>query len=317
MLNFCGGVMFHHFHDEKKHITSQGSIDAEHFYDLLIYLKKNGYILLNPDEYSHKIQHDDLNEEEICVTFDDGLKCQFDVACPVLDSMGVQAFWFVYTSPLRGSLEKLEIYRHFRFSRFDDVEDFYRVFFGKVEKNENSLEIDFAKSVEDFLRSGFAREFAFYTDSDRKYRYFRDIVLGAEKYFHIVDQMILDFDYDAESHRDILWLSEDDIRRLHVSGHRIGLHSHTHPTNIRGLSFDKQLAEYRENSEIIKSITKVAPNAVSYPCGSFNDDTGLIMNSLGVQLGFDAKPADSWSDKTHIPREDHANILRLMRKEGA
>jgi peptidoglycan/xylan/chitin deacetylase (PgdA/CDA1 family) len=62
--------------------------------------------------------------------------------------------------------------------------------------------------------------------------------------------------------------------------------------------------------EVIQSITETKPRAVSYPCGSYNEDTAAIMNELGVILGFDAKPGTGWDDRMHIPREDHANIVR-------
>ena len=36
------------------------------------------------------------------VTFDDNLKCQYDIALPILDKYSLKAFWFIYTSPLDG-----------------------------------------------------------------------------------------------------------------------------------------------------------------------------------------------------------------------
>jgi peptidoglycan/xylan/chitin deacetylase (PgdA/CDA1 family) len=291
-------------------------MDGGAFCRLLHFLKECGYAILDPEEYICKALRDALQPYETCVTFDDSLKCQFDIAKPILDGIGMKAFWFVYTSPMCGELERLEVYRHFRFSRFADVEDFYSQFFKNVMEGEHDLGISYAESSEGFLRSGYCGDFAFYTESDRKYRYFRDIVLGPEKYFAIVDKMISDSGYDAQSHRDVLWLSEGDIERLHGEGHYIGLHGHTHPTNMGELPYCLQMSEYRRNSDIIQSIVGSRPEVVSYPCGSYNGDTESIMRELGVVLGFDAQAKTVIFDKMHIPREDHANIVREMRSGG-
>ncbi|MDR3355075.1 MAG: polysaccharide deacetylase family protein [Synergistaceae bacterium] len=324
-MNFCGGVMFHHFHNmrererenvNRSHIISQGSIDSDMLYQMLCFIRENGYVMLNPEEFIHKVQRNTLQNNETCITFDDGLKCQIDIALPILNRAGIKAFWFVYTSPIQGELEKLEVYRHFRFSRFDDVEDFYDLFFEIVREKQKELGVNYRTSMDDFIRSNYAGEFAFYSESDRKYRYFRDVILGRKKYFNIVDRMMDDSGYDPKLYADMLWLNDEDIKRLHCEGHYIGLHSHTHPTNMEELSFESQMKEYRENMEIIQSLTGSEPRVVSYPCGSYNKDTEIIMKELGVILGFDPKTKTSWNDKMHIPREDHANIIREMHSLG-
>ena len=40
---------------------------------------------------------------------------------------------------------------------------------------------------------------------------------------------------------------------LNVLGHNIGLHSHTHPTNLNLLEFEKQFDEFYKNKSILKS----------------------------------------------------------------
>ena len=37
-----------------------------------------------------------------------GLKCQFEIALPVLDSYNLTAFWFVYSSPLDACFDTLK-----------------------------------------------------------------------------------------------------------------------------------------------------------------------------------------------------------------
>ncbi len=37
--NFFHGIMFHHFHDNKIHLKSQGSIDKDDFYKMINFMK--------------------------------------------------------------------------------------------------------------------------------------------------------------------------------------------------------------------------------------------------------------------------------------
>ena len=105
------GIMFHHFHDDLKHIKGQGSIDHIQFENLLIFLKKN-FKILKAENWYKKAINNELTENEICLTFDDNLLCQYEVALPILEKYGLTAFWFIYSSPLKGVNEKIEIYRN-------------------------------------------------------------------------------------------------------------------------------------------------------------------------------------------------------------
>src|SRR3990167_6501841 len=106
------GIMFHHFHGEG-HYVGQGSISGREFEDILQFvgLKR----ILNPEEWLGRLETGQLKDEDLCLTFDDGLLCQFDVAFPVLEKYGLRAFWFVYSSVFEGKpSSKFEIYRVFR-----------------------------------------------------------------------------------------------------------------------------------------------------------------------------------------------------------
>lgn len=122
------GVMFHHFHDNHKHVRGQGSISANTLDKMIKYLQIDKEIL-SADEWMERALNGKLKNNEICLTFDDNLLCQFEVALPVLDKYKIKAFWFVYTSPLLGILEKIEIYRYFRSAHFQNIDNFYNSFF--------------------------------------------------------------------------------------------------------------------------------------------------------------------------------------------
>lgn len=104
--NRSHGLMFHHFHNET-HPLGQGSISENDFRNIIKYYSNN-FNVISADIYLDKILSNKLDECDVCLTFDDNLKCQYEIALPVLDELNLKAFWFVYTSPLNGSYEKVE-----------------------------------------------------------------------------------------------------------------------------------------------------------------------------------------------------------------
>ena len=71
------GVMFHHFHGQQ-HPISQGSLDSDQFEAKVHFLIKN-FNLLSPTEFTQKVTNNKIGIRDICLTFDDALKSQFDI----------------------------------------------------------------------------------------------------------------------------------------------------------------------------------------------------------------------------------------------
>ena len=115
-------VMFHHFHG-RLHSKSQGSISAKQFILMLNFLKKK-YNLLNANKFFEKILNKSIKKNDICLTFDDCLKCQFDIALPILKKKNISAFFFIYSSVFDKKPNYLEIFRDFRYTKFKNVDVF-------------------------------------------------------------------------------------------------------------------------------------------------------------------------------------------------
>src|SRR5262245_41086900 len=128
------GIMFHHFHDGQ-HPRGQGSISAEQLDQLIRIVGRHR--ILPAREWLLRARAATLGDDDLCLTFDDTLRCQYDVALPVLSQHGITAFFFIYTSVLDGELERLEIYRRFRTVCFPSVDDFYDAFFAALDGSEH------------------------------------------------------------------------------------------------------------------------------------------------------------------------------------
>jgi peptidoglycan/xylan/chitin deacetylase (PgdA/CDA1 family) len=302
------GMMFHHFHSTD-HRPGQGSISADALSAMIEQIGPER--ILPAREFLSRHTSGSLRAGDICLTFDDALRCQFDVAVPVLREFGLTAFWFVYTSVLQGQIEPLEIYRHFRMNCFESVDAFYLAFEGAVERSDHA---DFAAMLmEEFNPRAYLAGFPFYTDEDRKFRFLRDEVLGPARYHAVMEQLIAEKEFDVKSAARGLWMDDRCVRELHAAGHVIGLHTHTHPTRVEHLSADEQRGEYYENYAYLKNLLDARPVTMSHPCNSYNATTLEILRELGITLGFRANMASGFDGALELPREDHTNLIRAMK----
>lgn len=302
------GLMFHHFENDT-HPKGQGSLSSDQFAEMLHWIGIERF--LSPQEWIYRANRNELQNEDLCICFDDGLRCQYDVALPVLQKFGLQAFWFVYSSVLNGTVERLELYRYYRTVAFDDIDDFYHRFFQTVDISEFSH--SYREKIAGFDVARYLAAFSFYTDNDRKFRFTRDRVLGQGAYFQIMDDMIAqDASFSDTRAADLLWMKSSQLVALHQAGHEIGLHSYSHPTDMASLTAEEQLWEYRRNSEDLSAILGVRPRCASYPCGSQNEDTHEIMRVLGVEIAFRADMNSGVHDLLNLPREDHSHVAIKM-----
>lgn len=301
------GIMFHHFHGFGNRET-QGSISATELDELIQFVGRER--ILSAEDWLQRAHQKTLNPEDTCLTFDDSLKCQYDVALPVLEAHGLTAFWFVYTSIYTGQTDRLEIYRYFR-DTFPNMDDFYDAFFSTVENSDWREMVN--KSLQAFNPKLYLKDFPFYTDQDRKFRFVRDVALKTEPYYQVMDKMIAAKKFNLADITNSLWMAKDQLKDLAQKGHVIGLHSHSHPTRMGELSKIKQQEEFQENYRQIKLVTGQTPLAMSHPCNSYSEDTIEILKDLGIQIGFRANMAASkFGTQYEIPREDHANLITKM-----
>lgn len=307
---YTHSIMFHHFHNSK-HPEGQGSLSSDDFEQMIEWLTRKHQIL-NADEYLYKLENDDLKNNEICLSFDDALLCQSEIAAPILDRRGIKAFFFVYSSPFCGDPDPLEIYRYFRTTEFSNIDEFYDQFFLQAKVNHPE---SYDNALKEFDGKNYLSAFPFYTDNDKWFRYLRDLVLGKLKYEEIMNQLMINHQFNKELASKNLWMSNKNIQELHSNGHIVGLHSYSHPTTLHSLTMKQQEAEYGKNFDHLSSLLNTKPIAMSHPCGNYNEDTLRILNKFGIRIGFRSNNSVTHINSSlEIPRNDHANIYKEMNK---
>jgi peptidoglycan/xylan/chitin deacetylase (PgdA/CDA1 family) len=314
--NFFHGIMFHHFHDNGIHTKGQGSINKDEFKNMINFIGKEN--ILDADIFFEKFRENKLKDNEVCLTFDDGIKCQIDVALPVLEDLKIKSFFFVYTSMFEGKPDNLEIFRYFRMNFFENVDEFYNDFYKVLDKDlKNFFEKNNNKIKETKIK------LPTFSIEDIKFRLVRDFFLTKEEYEKIMFLMFKDKKFNFENVLKKLFFQKNDLKKLDSLGHLIGLHSHNHPTLLEKLSYSEQKDEYENCLSLLSDILNKSKNEIKYmshPCGSYNNYTLKILEELGIELGFHQittiEPEKNMKKINNsfleIAREDHANIYKRM-----
>jgi peptidoglycan/xylan/chitin deacetylase (PgdA/CDA1 family) len=305
------GIMFHHFHDHR-HPAGQGSLSTEDLIELIRFVGPKR--ILPAREWLARAVAGTLEDHELCLTFDDNLLCQYDVALPVLREFHLTVFWFVPTSTMRGDPQRLEIYRNFRSRYFDEIDDFYEAFFRTLATSDHALLVE--EALRRFHPSTYLADFPFYSEADRRFRYVRDEILGPRRYDSVMDALIGSMGIKLDELATDLWMKSEHIRELHADGHVIGLHSHTHPARLADLDAQRQLREYRDNYTYLMTLLGEPPTTMAHPCNSYNQDTLAILRRLGIKVGFRANRVLAPHCELEYPRDDHANMVRQMRRHA-
>ena len=314
--NFFHGIMFHHFHDDGLHTKGQGSISKDDFYKMINFIGRKN--ILDAYIFFEKFKNNKLKENEVCLTFDDAIKCQIDIALPVLEELKIKSFFFVYTSMFGGKPDNLEVFRYFRMNYFHNVDEFYNSFYKVLDKD---LKTFFDKNNEKIQSTKV--KFPIYSIEDIKFRLVRDVLLTKNQYDETIFLMMKEKQFNFKEFYPRLFFDSNDLKKLNSLGHLIGLHSHNHPTLLEKLTYDEQKNEYEQCLSSISRILDKPKNEIKYmshPCGSYNNDTLKILNELGIKLGFKQimtiEPEKGMKKINNsfleIARQDHAEIFKRM-----
>ena len=293
------GVMFHHFSESEKP-DALGSITASKL-DAII-TKLGPTRILPAQEWLDRAVRRSLPADAICLTFDDALRSQIDIALPVLERYQLTAFWFIYSSVFEGHAPGFEIYRDFYTRFFSSFDVFFDEFLAQIQMD--LADVNLQAERERFLRADHLVEYGFYSDNERQYRFLRDHVLGLERFQLIMENMLAGYGLDRKQISANLWMSNDDLVMLSRNQHVVGLHSYSHPTNLASLDYVDQLAEYRRNADHIVRVTGSTPKAMAHPVNSYSTGALKILRTMGIELGFRSNPNKLAYSELEYPRKD-------------
>ena len=303
------GLMFHRFHQSGDKPMGQGSLTEKDLEKIIN--AKGRKRILNADEWTSRLNLNKLRPDDLCMTFDDGLKSQYETAVPVLKKYNIKAFFFIYSSVFfANNLNKNEVYNKFATTKFKNFDKFVNFFLKQNSNLEKHLNHSDFKAYAEDMKS----KFSFYSINDLKFRYIRNTILSNTEFEEVMDKLMILKDINIINFSKDLWMNNENIRDLSSNGHYIGLHSFSHPYSISSLDLQDQESEYYANYNHITEITGIKPTTMSHPLNSYSRKTIDILKNLGVRCGFCSNLntkqiyGASKINKFEIPREDGVNI---------
>jgi peptidoglycan/xylan/chitin deacetylase (PgdA/CDA1 family) len=221
-----------------------------------------------------------LPSRAILITFDDGLREQFDHAWPVLCGMGIPALFFVNTAPIRdrtvSAVHKLHLCRATL-----HPDEFTRLLISKAH----------GLPVEQYLAAATPEAVAQYRyDSPdvAQLKYALNFLLPRADREALIEACYSELFPGQEAARsEALYMEIPQIRTLARAG-CIGTHGHEHlPLGL--LSPDKAEEALAESLSSLTEWTGAPPYALSYPYGSRDacaEWVADIANQLGIEFAF-------------------------------
>lgn len=212
----------------------------------------------------------ELPRRSCAITFDDGLRCQYEVALPALDRLGVPATFFVPSLPLAEG-RALAVHRiHELRQRLGDEELLARVGAEAVDERQ-------ARAM-----------YRYDTAASARVKYLLNIALEPAERDRLLDELLGDDPAFAER----LYLTREQVADLEARG-LLGAHSHAHLPLSR-LGPDELRRDLQQNAEVLERIAGRRPRAISYPYGTPDAVTPQVAAAAaaaGFEVGFTMEPA--------------------------
>lgn len=212
------------------------------------------------------------------ITFDDGLKEQFDFALPILDELNIPALFFI--NSINHLEKKVSLVHKIHLVR--SVISSELLFENLVKVTNRKLSLTEMEQARQFYR--------FDTTKSAEIKYFLNVLLDFATQEKFINSIFTKY-FDENQVLESLYMNTSEIQQLIKRGY-IGSHTHTHlPLGI----YDEQtiLYELETTKSYLENIGGITINCVAYPYGTkeaATEEVGKLAEHVGYKLGFTTKP---------------------------
>ena len=221
-----------------------------------------------------------LPDRAIMITFDDGLREQFEYALPVLEELNIPALFFINTINTEGKVSNVHKIHQLR--SYLAPADFSRELFSFITDN-NILSVDRAKAA-----TLGAQHYLYDDELTASIKYILNFVFTTGQLNDFVDSLFPKYFNEAELAAD-LYMTNDQLKLLQQKGW-LGAHGHEH-LPLGQLDEPEAAYQVARSQEIIQSITGSPVTGFSFPYGSEESCKGMdeILSTNGFKFAFTMK----------------------------
>lgn len=228
------------------------------------------------------------NDNNILITFDDGLKEQFDFALPILDELNIPAVFFANSRNFEekkvSTVHKIHLLR----SVFSPKE-----FLAKLS--------DFDTTTLILTETERAKEIYRYDDEQSaELKFLLNFKMDFRKQESIIKN-VFDSRFDEDTILNDLYMTEENIIDLAKRDY-LGSHTHSHfPIGL--LNADEIYFELNNSKLFFEKLTNTKIEMIAYPYGTdeaCTDEVAKIADNLGYKVGFTTKRGVNATGVNHL-----------------
>lgn len=248
------------------------------FEEQLILLKKKG-TFIHPNNLINDSEEILKSEQNfILITFDDGLKEQFENALPILDKLNIPALFFI--NSINHIEKKVSLAHKIHLVRsVVSSDELYENLVTATARKLTPIEIQQAH-----------RFYRFDSPKNAELKYFLNVLLDfapQEKFINA----IFTVHFNESEVLEKLYMNPNQIQQLIKKGY-IGSHTHSHlPLGI----YDEQtiIYELETTKKYLEELGGFPIDSVAYPFGTreaATDEVGRLAKQVGYKIGFTTNP---------------------------
>lgn len=269
------------YHYIREDFTSQYpsifGLTPESFKRQLIELQKIGKFISPKELLENTDEIVNSKQNYLLVTFDDGLREQFEIAKPILDDLKIEAMYFV--NSINFIEKKVSLVHKIHLIRSQvSPEDLMSNFLKSTFKSKFELsEIDKKKAIE---------HYNFDDVSSAHLKYCLNFKLTINE-LSIAMNDLFNIYFDSKETVNNLYMTEEYLKIL-AQENQLGSHTHSHLA-LGLLDVDTIGTELKKTKEYLEKITQTKIEMLSYPYGneaSYAFPVPDIAKKVGYKLGF-------------------------------
>lgn len=235
------------------------SIGIDTFLSHLNFLRKH-FSLIGIGDVKKYLDRNDLPKKTCIITFDDGLRCHYDIIAPLMAKYDFPAAFFISTKPIVKK-EANNIHKSHFVRANCKPELILEVVYSYLKSYGINVDIDDRALIRKHYR---------YDDFEiARIKYLINYILPKEISRTIIDYLFNDIVKDEKSFCEEWYMTPTEVATLQQRFQCIGSHAYSHQP-LAGLSDRQSYLEISKSKELLESITGEKIVAISYPLGNPN-----------------------------------------------
>tara|TARA_Y100000310_G_scaffold242900_1_gene247150 strand:+ start:1111 stop:2109 length:999 start_codon:yes stop_codon:yes gene_type:complete len=270
-------VNYHYVGHNKTLYKGINGISVKQFIDQIEWLRKH-FRLLHISDLIEIVNEGTIKEPCCIITFDDGLRCHYEIIYKLSIQKKLPITFFISTSPIKENTATL-VHKS-QFIRSNINLEYLSYELNRFIENKN---VNCDLYSDDMA----VKHYRYDNLSTAKMKYLLNYILSKNHQEEFINGQFKSLVNDEKAFCDDWYASKSEIREMHQNNRCIGSHAHSH-LPLAKLDDSSAFSEINDSRGYLENITGAEIQAISYPLGNENAVTkreGIYANQAGYLVG--------------------------------